>query len=357
MAQLESGVMGFEQGYVTWQLHREVSDRLKESTIPVTLEPLEDMVESMRVIKDGEEIDAIEASARMMSGILDRVIPDLEPGLTEADVAWTIRNLAREAGADDLSFPSIVASGPNGALTACRAHGAQASVRRADCPGCGREIGGILLGHDANGIFGGAVPRVQKDLQNGQDGSIGRNGEIGGVKSGRVWKAPARTTVARDVIADAGYGAFFGHSLGHGVGLATHEQPRLSPQKPVELKKGMVVTVEPGIYLPGEGGVRLEEMVVVEEDGARLLTCNQGRDFSVTFLGGWRENCHPIRCRHGRVDRSIYGLPPGGTGAFQTIPFRRYSRDLAKFTDLSRESEDFPLCMSPGASWTIMCAV
>jgi Xaa-Pro aminopeptidase len=81
-------------------------------------------------------------------------------------------------------------------------------------------------------------------------------------------------SIARDIISEAGFGAFFGHSLGHGVGLATHESPRLSPRNPVKLEEGMVVTVEPGIYIPGKGGVRLEEMVVIEKHGPRILTEN-----------------------------------------------------------------------------------
>lgn len=81
-------------------------------------------------------------------------------------------------------------------------------------------------------------------------------------------------SIARKVISDAGFGEYFGHGLGHGVGLATHEEPRLGPLKPVKLKKGMVVTVEPGIYIPGKGGIRLEEMVAIEADGPRILTKN-----------------------------------------------------------------------------------
>jgi Xaa-Pro aminopeptidase len=81
-------------------------------------------------------------------------------------------------------------------------------------------------------------------------------------------------SVAREIIKDAGFGDYFGHSLGHGVGLATHEAPRLGPKNPVKLAKGMVVTVEPGIYIPGKGGVRLEEMVVIENQGPRILTKN-----------------------------------------------------------------------------------
>ncbi len=79
-------------------------------------------------------------------------------------------------------------------------------------------------------------------------------------------------SVAREIIKDAGFGDYFGHSLGHGVGLATHEAPRVGPLKPVKLEEGMVVTVEPGIYIPGKGGVRLEEMVVIEGDGPRIRT-------------------------------------------------------------------------------------
>jgi len=80
--------------------------------------------------------------------------------------------------------------------------------------------------------------------------------------------------VARDIIGDAGFGGYFGHGLGHGVGLATHEGPRLGPRDPVELKTGTVFTIEPGIYIPGKGGVRLEEMVILEAGGPRILTRN-----------------------------------------------------------------------------------
>jgi Xaa-Pro aminopeptidase len=85
-------------------------------------------------------------------------------------------------------------------------------------------------------------------------------------------KSTLPDSTARQIIRDAGFGDYFGHSLGHGVGLATHEGPRLGPEKAVELKEGMVVTDEPGIYIPRQGGVRLEEMVVIEKNGARILT-------------------------------------------------------------------------------------
>ena len=92
------------------------------------------------------------------------------------------------------------------------------------------------------------------------------------VKPGEMSTKP--DSIAREIIKKAGYGDYFGHSLGHGVGLATHEEPRLAPRNPVKLEEGMVVTVEPGIYLPGKGGVRLEEMVVIEKNGPRILTKN-----------------------------------------------------------------------------------
>jgi Xaa-Pro aminopeptidase len=270
MGQLENGVMGFEPGYVTWGLHREVSEKLRESAIPVTLEPMDDMVEEMRVIKGREELEAVEASARMISEILDRLIPTLEPGHREADVAWTIRNMAREAGADDLSFPSIVASGPNGALP----HAVPTERRLQSGEPIVLDVGVKLKGYCSDMtrtvFLGEPLSEFRKIYKTVREAQLAAIAEIRpGIESTHP------DAVARGMIADAGYGAYFGHSLGHGVGLATHEQPRLGPQKPVELKQGMVVTVEPGIYLPGKGGVRLEEMVVVEEDGARLLTTNK----------------------------------------------------------------------------------
>jgi Xaa-Pro aminopeptidase len=231
--------------------------------------PFSGFVEALREVKDRSEIEALEASAQMMSSILDSVITDLEPGMTEKQVAWRIEDLAREAGADRLAFPSIVASGPNGALPHAVPTNRKIKAREPIVLDVGVRVKGycsdmtrtVFLGEPDQSFM-----KIYRTVRNAQLSAIREMKH--GVKTDYV------DTVARNVIRDSGYGDFFGHALGHGVGLATHEAPRLGPQKPVDLKNGMVVTVEPGIYIPGEGGVRLEEMVVLEKEGARIITNN-----------------------------------------------------------------------------------
>jgi Xaa-Pro aminopeptidase len=122
-------------------------------------------------------------------------------------------------------------------------------------------------------VFLGEPPPKFKQIY-----QIVREAQISAIESVRPGMGSDEAdAVARDIIKKAGFGSFFGHSLGHGVGLATHEKPSLGPLKPRELKEGMVFTIEPGIYIPGKGGVRLEEMILLERDGARLLT--KGRHF------------------------------------------------------------------------------
>lgn len=264
-----TGTMGFERDHLTWGLHGDLSQKIKESALPLVMAPLNNMVEHMREVKDPEEVDALEASALAMSAILDELIPGLKPGLVERDVAWRIENLAREAGADRTAFPPIVASGPNGALP----HAVPGRKRLERGEPVVLDVGIRLRGYCSDmtrTVFLGDPSREFKKIyKTVREAQLAAMAEIRpGVQSTHP------DAVARRIIAESGYGDCFGHSLGHGVGLATHEQPRMGPRKPVELKKGMVVTVEPGIYIPGKGGVRLEEMVVVEDGGARRLTAN-----------------------------------------------------------------------------------
>jgi Xaa-Pro aminopeptidase len=225
------------------------------------------MVEDLRIIKDPAEIKAMEASSDLMSRILGEVISSLEPGRTEKEIAWQIEGLAREGGADGLAFPSIVASGPNSALP----HAVPTNRRiRAKDPitlDVGVRMKGYRCDMTRTVFIDRPGPRLRKIYRTVREAQLAALPEVRpGVKS----NVPDKK--ARDVISDAGFGAYFGHALGHGVGLATHEVPRLGPEKPVTLERGMVVTVEPGIYIPGTGGVRLEEMVVIEKNGPRILT-------------------------------------------------------------------------------------
>jgi Xaa-Pro aminopeptidase len=224
-------------------------------------------VEDLREVKDKEEVRAMEASADLMSDILAEVFRKLKPGITEKKIAWQIEGLAREGGADSLAFPSIVASGPNSALPHAVPTNRKIRAREPITFDVGVKLDGYCCDMTRTLFIDGPVPRLKEIYKTVRKAQLAGLAEIHpGVDS----SGPDAT--AREIIRLAGFGDFFGHSLGHGVGLATHEKPRLGPEKPVKLKEGMVVTVEPGIYVPRLGGVRLEEMVVIEKRGVRVLT-------------------------------------------------------------------------------------
>jgi Xaa-Pro aminopeptidase len=267
LERMRTRTLGFEENHVTWGLHQELEEKLREHSPPVYLVALDGLVEGMREIKDDQELKAIEASANLITSVLEAVVSEIRPGITEKEVAWRIEGVARDWGADELAFPSIVASGPNGALphaipTARELRAGEPIVL---------DVGVKLQGYCSDmtrTIFLGEPDREFRIIYN-----IVRQAQTAameGIKPGNLSTYPDQ--IARDMISEAGYGEYFGHGLGHGVGLATHERPRLGPRKAVELKKGMVVTVEPGIYLPGKGGVRLEQMVAIGDAGPRVLT-------------------------------------------------------------------------------------
>ena len=259
--------LGFEEDHLTWGLHQKLAKNLRKLVLPVRLSPLKGLVEDMRVNKDKDEIRAMEASADLMSEVLDEVIESLKPGLTEKSIAWQIEGLAREKGADSLAFSSIVASGPNGALPHAVPTTRKLGPGEPVVLDVGVKLDGYCCDMTRTIFLGKPNPKFRKIYK------IVRQAQLAALKEIRPGvESTYPDSVAREIIKDAGYGEYFGHSLGHGVGMATHERPRLSPQGPVTLQEGMVVTVEPGIYLPGKGGVRLEEMVVIEKNGPRILT-------------------------------------------------------------------------------------
>ena len=259
--------LGFEENYLTCGLHRRFNEKLKTLSPRVDFLPLNGLVEEMREVKDEEEIKAIEDAADLISEILNEIISSLKPGMTEKEVAFRIEALARDGGAEALSFPSIVASGPNSALP----HAVPTD----------RELGRkepIII--DAGVRLNGYCSDITRTLFLGEPGAdfraiyrTVRHAQVSALKEVRPSMDSTHLDgVAREVISAAGFGEYFGHGLGHGVGIAVHESPKVGPKNPVKLKKGAVFTVEPGIYIPGKGGVRLEEMVLIEDGGHRILT-------------------------------------------------------------------------------------
>ena len=265
----KGGILGFEGDHLTYNLYKELSGKLRKLSSPVRMKPVKDVITKMRLIKDPSEIKLMKKASDMMSGVLNRVLDTLEPGQTEREVARKIEQFSFEAGAEGMAFDSIVASGPNGALPHAVPTKRKIGKRDHVIFDVGLKVKGYCCDMTRT-VFLGTPDRKMKEIY-----KIVREAQLAAleyVRPGHISTKP--DSVARDIIKKAGYGEYFGHSLGHGVGLATHEGPRLAPRDPVELKEGMIVTVEPGIYLPGKGGVRLEEMVVIESSGARILTQN-----------------------------------------------------------------------------------
>ncbi len=263
---LHSEQVGFESARLSCLQLQRFDNELKRQGRSVSLVATQDLVDGLRTIKDAQEIDAIQESLALSESVFENILQDLAPGLTEKDLAWTIEMGLRESGAEALAFPPIVASGPNAALPHAiptdRPMGPDEPIvfdwgarLRGYCSDISRTI---VLGKPDS-----TFKTVYQVVRNAQ--SMATEAIKAGISSQEVDK------VARDYIAAHGFGDRFSHGLGHGVGLATHEKPRLSPLRPMTLEVGMVTTVEPGIYIPGWGGVRLENMVVVHEDGALVL--------------------------------------------------------------------------------------
>jgi Xaa-Pro aminopeptidase len=262
--------LGFEAGYLVWESHQKAQEEASHYSPAVELIPLFGVVEEMREIKEQQELETISKSAQLMGEVLSQVIAELKPQQRERDVAWRIETLIREHGGNGAAFPPIVASGPNGALP----HAVPTERKLEHGEPIILDVGGIVDGYCSDmtrTIFLGEPPAYFREIYR-----IVREAQLCAIESLRPgMETTAVDSLAREIISGAGFGDFFGHSLGHGVGLATHEGPAVAPVKPKVLQEGMVFTIEPGVYIPGKGGVRLEQMVTFENGRSRVLTNNE----------------------------------------------------------------------------------
>ncbi len=270
LARLKTKTLGFEEDYLAYGLHRRLVKGLRGLSQSIRLTPLKRLIEKMREVKDPSEIRVMKASADRMSEVLDHVIGGLRPGQREIDIARKIERLSYEAGAEGMAFPPIVASGPNGALPHAVPTAREIRPGEPIIMDVGLKLDGYCCDMTRTVFMETPGPKFRKIYRTVRQAQLSALTKI---RPGIESTLP--DSVAREIIKDAGFGDYFGHSLGHGVGLATHEGPRLGPRKPMVLEKGMVVTVEPGIYIPGKGGVRLEEMVVIGKDRPEILTKNR----------------------------------------------------------------------------------
>ncbi len=228
-----------------------------------------DPVSPLRRTKSPEEIDHLRRAARIADEALEALLPRLRVGMTEAEVALELELLIRRADTEGVAFVVNASAGPNTALN--HYHPALDPRPIADGDLLLLDFGACCGGYrsDTTRTFSvGAVHPRAKEIY----GIVleANNAAIAAARSGEP--ASAVDAVARDLIAEAGYGDAFGHGLGHGIGLEVHEAPALTPRHHDPLQPGMTVTIEPGIYLPGFGGVRIEDDVVITADGAEVIT-------------------------------------------------------------------------------------
>ncbi len=243
--------------------------RLKAALRPIRLRALSNVTAPLRMVKEESELGLIRKSAAILEGGMKKAARLIRPGAVERVVARKVEDYFITRGAEGTSFESIVASGPRGALPHGIASDKVIQEGELVVVDMGARYGGYCS--DATRTFAvGRSSAMQKKIyrivKEAQTLALQKIKE--GVKASAVDKA------ARSHIKKSGYGKYFGHGTGHGVGLAIHEGPGLGPGSEAVLTEGMVVTVEPGIYLPDWGGVRIEDMVLVTKDGPELITAS-----------------------------------------------------------------------------------
>jgi Xaa-Pro aminopeptidase len=263
--------LGFENELMSYSAH----GKYAEAFNPVELVPASGLVEDIRMIKDDAELAVMKEAADLVDRTFLHMLEIIKPGISELEGALELEYFMRKQGASAPSFDTIFASGERSALP----HGAASSKIVQSGELLTMDFGALLKGYCSDitrTVMVGTPNDKQRDiyhivleaqmhtLEHLRPGMTGREADA----------------LARDIITGYGYGEQFGHSTGHGLGMEVHEAPGLSKLSDVILKPGMVVTVEPGIYIPGFGGVRIEDDVVITETGIRRLT-ESTKDFII----------------------------------------------------------------------------
>ena len=260
--------LGFEDAVMSVQSFRRLEKALSEEGRPTcALVPASEPVLKLRQTKDPDELAAMEAAQGIAERALEDILKEVRPGVTEREIAARLQYLMLHYGASDMSFEPIVVSGPNGSLP----HGVPS----------GKEIqAGEFVTMDFGCIYGGycsdmtrtvAVGAVTEEMERVYNTVLAaQEAGIAAAKAGVSGKAV--DAAARTVIIEAGYGEYFTHSFGHGVGVEIHEAPNAASSGEAPLPNGAVISAEPGIYIPGKLGVRIEDVILITPEGCRNLT-------------------------------------------------------------------------------------
>jgi Xaa-Pro aminopeptidase len=254
--------LGVESHVLTTRDAERLSRLTRSQVVPTT-----DVVERLRAAKDPQEIAAIRAAASLAQDALDEVLPSIRAGDRELDVAARLESALRRRGSEWHPFPTIVASGARAALPHARTTDREIQANDLLLIEFGAQLHGYCSDLTRTMVVGRADDRQRTIHALVQEAQMRARSQVRSQMTGREADA-----LARDVIAARGFGDAFGHSLGHGLGLEVHEAPRLSQSNETALPLHAVVTIEPGIYLPGWGGVRLEDDVYLGPGGPELLS-------------------------------------------------------------------------------------
>ena len=259
--------LGFEADNVTHSLYRQFIEIIQQSSSSLQLVPTNGMINSIRSIKEAGEIESIQKAVNISDKALDHIKNVIHPGMTELKAAWEIEKFMRENGSEAIPFELIVGAGPNGALP--HVHPSERPIEEGEPVVI--DIGARCDNYTSDLTRTIYIGKLDDTFRKVYDIVLGAQlSAMSIIKEGMTGEEA--DNIARIFIQETGYGEYFGHSLGHGVGLATHELPRLGMRSIDRLVNGMVFTIEPGIYLPGRGGVRIEDTVILEEGKVKSLS-------------------------------------------------------------------------------------
>jgi Xaa-Pro aminopeptidase len=275
----KSGIrrLGAEGHLMSLELHGQLTEKLDG----IEFVPQNRVIENeLRAIKDVTEIAELRAAVGLAARGFEFLKAILTPELTEREAAFELEHAVRRFGGTGLSFPPIIAVGDRAALPHYRPAGLRIQENPLLLVDWGANTTGNYKSDLTRTLFTGKPSRRHEKVYN-----IVRNSQqaaIDAIQPGAICQEV--DAIARNVIKKAGYGKYFGHGLGHGIGLDIHEQPRFAPNSQTPLKAGMVVTVEPGIYIPGWGGVRIEDDVLVTHDGCEVLSRDVSTEYEEMLL-------------------------------------------------------------------------
>ncbi|ENH97444.1 peptidase M24 [Gracilibacillus halophilus YIM-C55.5] len=260
--QLNLTSIGFEQQHLTYAAYEQYRKKLKTDFVPTS-----DLIDKIRLIKSENELSILKEACNIADKAYDYILDVIKPGVKEIDVANELEFYMRRQGAQSSSFDIIVASGYRGALP----HGVASTKKIQAGELVTLDFGAIYQGYCSDITRTVAVGAIDEELHTIYETVLSAQKKgVEGIQAGLTCKEADALT--RDHIKAAGYGEYFGHATGHGLGLEVHEQPALSYRSTKPLEAGMVVTVEPGIYVPNVGGCRIEDDIVITENGNERLS-------------------------------------------------------------------------------------